>query len=198
MRKAFLLGAVGFAVVLAMTRWALTSRAIPSESLHFRLTHDVNWDAAARLLTRTGSDPFFVVDLPADVAPARSVIFEFGGSYLSGEGTFYVSAMEGSSFGPMVTGRASSFSDGYQIRANLPDADAVRLDLQDFLPRPLEFRRIIVHRPFASASSGVFLLLLGSVAIAAGLSAWSWLDRPRRPAGHGRPAEIPASAGGSR
>ncbi len=175
---------VAFAAICGFIRWAQSTIALPAEAIELAHVNDINWDKTDRLLTRTGSDPFFIVDLPAVAKPIRHIRFEFVGAYAEGEGTFYLFPFFGTppndTMGPLVRGESTAAGGSFSISAPLDNATGIRLDLPDFLPRSIEIKRIVIQTPFLRPGSTLVKLTFGSLAAALVLAAFSLFAARRR------------------
>jgi len=152
-KRAFRVPLTCFALTVLFTgfRWIQTIDAIPAERMRFNALHDLEWNSETNILTRTGNDPYLVFDLTAVKLPIRQVSFTFIGGYTETEGTFYVlgvSPRTQNQWPPATIARISRDGGGFSATARLDDATTLRLDLPDFLPRPVELRRMIVHVPY--------------------------------------------------
>lgn len=155
-----------FAAVSGLLRWIDTYRVIPATAIRFAHLHDVTWDEYGKRVSRTGSDPYLVFDLPPDTVPIRWVTVHFVGPYVEAEGTFYVFQ----SNGPVVSARVRPEELTFQVAAKLDRSTDLRLDLPDFLPRSLQIDRVVIRKPFADWSVWPFRLAsLGFVAALASL-----------------------------
>jgi len=168
---------LAFAALCGFIRWAQSTVAIPAEAIELDYVHDIDWDKSTKLLTRTGSDPFFVIALPDVAKPIRHVRFDFNGAYADTEGTFYLFPLFGTppnaTVGPLVHGKSEAVGGSFSISAPLDRAIGVRLDLPDFLPRPIELKRIVIETPFLRPGSTLIKLAFGSLAVALVLAAFS-------------------------
>ena len=190
MKIAHVLAAVLLA--LAATLWCVrrseTTVTIDGAAVRFPYLNDLQWDPASRTLTRTGSDPYGWVQVPAAAIPLRQVSFEFGGTYSEAEGFFYV--FQSPDYLPelapaLVETKVTHGPGTLTVTAELNRSKVLRLDLPDFLPRTLELRRIVIQTAQAGSGSPVFtamMLALGGAAIClvwpwltAGLARWPWL-----------------------
>lgn len=163
------LGCFVLAVLFMVFRWIQTIDAIPAERMRFTVLHDVVWNSETNILTRTGNDPYLVVDLTGVKLPLRQVSFVFIGGYTETEGVFYmlgVSPRTQDQWPPAKTANISRDGGGFTATARLDDAATLRLDLPDFLPRPIELRRMIVHVPYLDLDSWPLRLALISSAAA--------------------------------
>ncbi len=175
---------VALAAICGFIRWAQSTIAIPAEAIELAHVHDIDWNKADKLLTRTGSDPFFIVDLPPVAKPVRHIRFEFVGAYAETEGTFYIFPFHGTppneTMGPFVHGKPESVGGSFSISAALNHASGIRLDLPDFLPRTIELKRIVIQTPFLRPGSTLVKLTFGSFAAALVLAAFSFFPARRR------------------
>jgi hypothetical protein len=188
MKIAHVLAAV--LVTVAATLWFVrrneTTVTIAGEAVRFPYLNDMQWDPANRTLTRTGSDPYGWVEVPAAGIPLRRVTFELGGTYSEAEGFFYV--FQSPDYLPelvpaLVETKVTHGPGTLTVSAELDRSKVLRLDLPDFLPRTLELRRIVIQTAEAGSGSPAFIAMVLALGGAAICLVWPWLAAalPRRP-----------------
>lgn len=170
------------AVVFALICRAQSVVTIPGAEVRLGFTNDLAWDPGARRLERTGGDPYAWVKVPGVALPIRRVTVEYGGAADPVEGHFYIfrSTSTPVHLGlTMVDGRVTPLAGGLRVEADLDDSNCLRLDLPDFLKRPLELRRIVIDTPFVSPWRWSFLLMALCATAAVVVVVWTWLRRWR-------------------
>jgi hypothetical protein len=204
MRRIHIVAAVLLA--LAATLFCLRRNqavvTIPGAEVQFPYLNDMQWDAATRTLTRTGSDPYGWVEVPVEASPLRRVTFEFGGEYAEAEGSFYMfqSPFDRERLNPSLVETQVTHRPGVVlVTAQLDNSKVLRIDLPDFLPQALELRRIVIETSFVSPWSWVFRLMVLSAAGAGLVFLWAVMRAQRRTSGGELPcAPAPAGPGGDR
>lgn len=151
------------AIIFALVHWALSIVALPADAVQFAHLHDMTWNSDTNAMTRTGGDPYAVVEVPPAATPIRAVTFVFAGAYVEPEGTFYIFQSPGAD---VIPGTVARTSDGFEISAKLQNSVSLRLDLPDFLPRSIELRRIVIKLPYIDWHSRLFVAALVCLAIA--------------------------------
>ncbi len=174
---AVLLVAAGIFALVCRSQSVVT---LGGEAVRFGFTNDIKWDEATRRITRTGGDPYAWIEVPGAALPIRRVTIEYGGTVEPVEGHFYI--FRSTSNPPhlgltMVDGRVTPLPGGLRVEAELSDSNCLRLDLPDFLLRPLELRRIVIETPFASPWRWSFLAMAACGAGALVVLLWAWLRR---------------------
>jgi len=154
--------------VCGLLRWIQTYVTITAEAVSFAHLNDVTWDDLGRRISRTGSDPYLVFDLPAHAVPIRTISFQFTGDYVPTEGQFYILQSSGEEpnikIGPTVHPDIRTSADVLFVNATLDDATGLRLDLPDFLPRSLQLDRLVIRLPFVHWSAWSFRLMIVGIA----------------------------------
>ena len=180
MKKAHIVAVILLA--LAATFWFVRRNeatvTIAGAAVRFSYLNDMQWDPATRMLTRTGNDPYGWVELPAAAIPLRQVTFEFGGAYSEAEGFFYV--FQSPDHLPelipaMVETQVTRVPGTLTVTAQLARSKVLRIDLPDYLPQPLELKRLVIQTAAASGGSWTFtaaVLALGGAVIC---GIWPWL-----------------------
>lgn len=153
-----------FSAACGLLRWIQTFATISAEAVRFAHLNDVVWEDFSRRVSRTGTDPYLVLDLPYYAIPVRAVSFYFIGDYVPTEGQFYLLPSSGDEpnikTGATVTAHVQTASDALVVSGMLEDATRLRLDLPDFLPRSLQLDRIVIRRPFIHWPSWSFRMMI--------------------------------------
>jgi len=151
-------------ILCGLLRWIVSIEAIPADTVQFSNLHDITWNANTNTMNRTGNDPYAFFVLPPAAVPIRKVSFVFLGEYVPTEGTFYIfqspARLKPGQDVEVVKGKYKKTMDGFEISGKLQDSTTLRLDLPDFLTRPIEFRRAVITTPFINWSSWPFRLML--------------------------------------
>ena len=138
---------------------------IAGSDARFSFLNDMTWDVATRRLERTGSDPYGWIDLRASALPVRRVAMEFTGVIDQGVGSFsFFQSITNPTYVGLnsVDGTVTVQPGVVRVEAELNDSLCLRIDLPDFLLRPLELRRIVIERPFFNPGSWKFLTMVGA------------------------------------
>ena len=175
---------LGLAIVAGVLQWRESAVVIAVPEVRFSFLNDMTWDAATGRIERTGSDPHGWIELPGAALPIRRVAVEFGGTVDPAEGHFYffqsVTTPVHIGLG-MVDGKVTGQPGGVRVEAELDDSRCLRIDLPDFLLRPLALRRVVIERPFFNPGSWKLLTMvgagLGAIAALGALAANTYLHR---------------------
>ena len=138
---------------------------VAGSDARFSFLNDMTWDVATRRLERTGSDPYGWIDLRASALPVRRVAMEFTGVIDQGVGSFsFFQSITNPTYVGLnsVDGTVTVQPGVVRVEAELNDSLCLRIDLPDFLLRPLELRRIVIERPFFNPGSWKFLTMVGA------------------------------------
>lgn len=138
--------------VMVFLRWMDTFHVIQGKDVVFEQLHDFTWNNHESLVRRTGSDPYGWFKLPPEVFPLTSVTIDCNGAYVPAEGTYYFFPSPADNpervLGAQTAATVENFGSSFTIRCALPPSKALRIDLPDFLARPIEIDRLEIRSAF--------------------------------------------------
>lgn len=167
----FVLTPLALCGVMVFLRWMDTFHVIQGKDVAFQQLHDVSWNNYEQVLRRSGGDPFVWFKLPPDVFPITSVVIDFNGAYVPTEGTYYFFPSPANTpeltLGAQTAAKVEDYGYSFTIRCELPPSKALRMDLPDFLPRPIEMDRLEIRSVFWNWKNWRvrLVLLFGAIAL---------------------------------
>jgi len=180
----FVLTPLALCGVMVFLRWMATFHVIQGKDVVFQQIHDMTWNNYDRVVRRTGGDPYAWFKLPPEFFPLDSVVIDCVGAYVPTEGTYYFFPSPANqpelSLGAQTAATIENYGYSFTIRCALPPSKALRMDLPDFLARPIEIDRVEIRSVFWSWKSWHVILLVLSSAIA--VVGAALVFRPKRPA----------------